>query len=525
MDTERRQTIEYKFLRQNTHHPVPKKRYTFVIYLALFHVAFVVLMGFFSKYDLSNKNGTSNSSGLYAILFHFCFIILFALFTKYDPIYGQSQVPGLYAMFMDVHSMMFIGFGFLMTFLKRYGYGAVGLNFIIAAFVLEWSILVRGWLEAGINGEADFTINIKSLLVADFCAAAVLISFGAVIGKASLSQLIVMATFEVVIQGVNELIGLHYLQAYDVGESIYVHVFGAYFGLAVSKVLQGTREIESTKESSHYHSDLFAMIGTIFLFLYWPSFNSAVAVDEGQTRAIINTFLGIASSCVATFIISLLVGKGRLNMVHVQNATLAGGVAVGAVADMQIEPFGAMIIGTVAGIISTLGFQFLTPTLNETVVHDTCGVNNLHGMPGLLSGIASAIVAATATRENYNGNRLYVFYPSRTPMSNSTEYSNFSLDLTEFSRGGMGRTAAVQGGYQMAALAVTLGMAIIGGIITGYIMKLPIIEQIQDIEEMFDDEPNWLTPEDYSLKLTEVRVQNRESEEEMQEKRVLHTST
>ena len=62
---------------------------------------------------------------------------------------------------MDVHSMMFIGFGFLMTFLKRYGYGAVGLNFIIAAFVLEWSILVRGWLEAGVNGEADFTINVK----------------------------------------------------------------------------------------------------------------------------------------------------------------------------------------------------------------------------------------------------------------------------------------------------------------------------------------------------------------------------
>ena len=146
-------------------------------------------------------------------------------------------------------------------------------------------------------------------------------------------------------------------------------------------------------------------------------------------------------------------------------------------------------------------------------------------MPGLLSAIASAIVAATATRENYNGNRLYVFYPSRIPMPNSTEYSNFSLESTEFAEGGLGRTAAVQGGYQMAALAVTLAMAIIGGIITGYIMKLPIIEQIQDIEEMFDDEPNWLTPEDYSLKLTEVRVQNREGEEEMQEKRVLHTST
>lgn len=38
-----------------------------------------------------------------------------------------------------------------------------------------------------------------------------LISFGAVIGKASLIQLVVMAIFEVVVQGINEHIGLHYL--------------------------------------------------------------------------------------------------------------------------------------------------------------------------------------------------------------------------------------------------------------------------------------------------------------------------
>jgi len=56
---------------------------------------------------------------------------------------------------------------------------------------------------------------ILSLLVADFCAAAVLISFGAVLGKASLSQLIVMATFEVVIQSVNEHIGVHYFKVFS----------------------------------------------------------------------------------------------------------------------------------------------------------------------------------------------------------------------------------------------------------------------------------------------------------------------
>jgi ammonium transporter Rh len=96
---------------------------------------------------------------------------------------------------------------------------------------------------------------------------------------------------------------------------MYVHVFGAYFGLTVARVLHN-KEVESHKEAAVYHSDLFAMIGTLFLWLFWPSFNSAVAVDEGQTRAIVNTLLSISSSCIATFIVSSLVGHGELNMVQ-----------------------------------------------------------------------------------------------------------------------------------------------------------------------------------------------------------------
>jgi hypothetical protein len=40
-----------------------------------------------------------------------------------------------------------------------------------------------------------------------------------------------------------------------------VHVFGAYFGLAVSCVLR--RDVTSEKEGANYNSDIFAMIGKI----------------------------------------------------------------------------------------------------------------------------------------------------------------------------------------------------------------------------------------------------------------------
>lgn len=49
--------------------------------------------------------------------------------------------------FQDVHVMIFVGFGFLMTFLKRYSFGGVGFNFLIAAFGIQWALLMQGWFH------------------------------------------------------------------------------------------------------------------------------------------------------------------------------------------------------------------------------------------------------------------------------------------------------------------------------------------------------------------------------------------
>ena len=46
------------------------------------------------------------------------------------------------------------------------------------------------------------------MLTSDFACAAVLISFGAVLGKLSPLQLVVMSVFEIVIFSVNEKIGI-----------------------------------------------------------------------------------------------------------------------------------------------------------------------------------------------------------------------------------------------------------------------------------------------------------------------------
>jgi ammonium transporter Rh len=58
--------------------------------------------------------------------------------------------------------MMFVGFGFLMTFLRRYGFSAVSLNLVLTAFVIEWSMILRGFLSEEFHEHGQFSISIVS---------------------------------------------------------------------------------------------------------------------------------------------------------------------------------------------------------------------------------------------------------------------------------------------------------------------------------------------------------------------------
>ncbi len=176
-----------------------------------------------------------------------------------------------------------------------------------------------------------------------------------------------------------------------------IHTFGAFFGLSVAFFYQPKEAIADAKGigKSNYLSDLVSMIGTMFLFCFWPSFNAALGDGAAMHRAIINTYLAITSSVIGSIIVARMSHGGKLNMEIVLNASLAGGVAVGSAADIIVMPFGAMLAGFVTGIVSSLGFAYLSAYLKKTIkLHDTCGVLNLHGMPGLIGGIVSAIVAS-----------------------------------------------------------------------------------------------------------------------------------
>jgi len=309
------------------------------------------------------------------IILQIIFVILFGLFTRYDPatayrnqyendhgegsvVHAHQIISNVYPMFQDVHVMIFIGFGFLMTFLKKYGLAAVSLNMLLSVLCIEWSILVNGFLHlhydkcevpealaraarsAGGGGAEELRYNkfcndqwpwiditLGTMLSADFATAAVLISFGVLLGTTTPIQLILMSLIEIVLFNINEVIGRNYIGAVDAGDTIFVHMFGAYFGLAVSRILYNRASTTSKKQGANRTSDLFSMVGTVFLWLFWPSFNSGAAAEgDAQMRGLINTYLSLCACAMSAFAVSALVNPQRkFCMEHIQNATLAGG--------------------------------------------------------------------------------------------------------------------------------------------------------------------------------------------------------
>lgn len=131
-----------------------------------------------------------------------------------------------------------------------------------------------------------------------------------------------------------------------------------------------------------------------------------------------------------------------------------------------------MVVGSIAGILSTVGFKFIKPVIQKFRLHDTCGVNNLHGMPGLLAGIFGIILA---------------FFPT---------YSLYTENIVPVCWDSTNRSYLGQAGYQALALGATIVIAVIGGIITGVILNLKIFSD-EVPSSYHNDFQHWETPDDF----------------------------
>ena len=168
-----------------------------------------------------------------------------------------------YPLGVDVFLMLLAGFGYLMTFLKRYGLSALGFTMIVTVVVTQFAIILVGL--ARLDNELVIKLSFIDIVEGGVFAAAVLISFGVVIGKVNPLELLVMGLLETVFVILNSHVGYHIIGAKDVGGTIFIHTFGAYFGVAVSFCLrrrkpERSEQLEGARCSTQLHGTLVAVV-------------------------------------------------------------------------------------------------------------------------------------------------------------------------------------------------------------------------------------------------------------------------
>lgn len=184
------------------------------------------------------------------------------------------------------------------------------------------------------------------------------------------------------------------------------------------------------------------------------------ATDTGtatnEMHCIINTITALIGSTGATFFLSQHLNGGKFDAVHVQNSTLAGGVAIGATARLAMGPGVALLVGMAAGSVSVLGYFYSSPFLEQKFgIFDTCGVGNLHGYPSVLGGLVSILLVYT---------------------NNSAEFLNYDV--------------GTQSLVQLLAVVCTLAVAIVTGFISGKFISSDVLKN--NIAEDYNDTVWWI---------------------------------
>ncbi|XP_038585870.1 rh blood group, D antigen [Micropterus salmoides] len=385
-----------------------------------------------------------------------------AIYAFYIEIESNVKVDGItfssfYPEFQDVNVMVIVGFGFLGTFLVRYGFSGSGFNLLVAVIATQWAIILNGiesWYHRG-----KIPINLRSLVVAEMCTASALISIGAVMGKTNPVHLILIALLEVSGFVLNEWLLRTLLNVQPLNGIMLLHIFGAFFGLMLTWVLHRKgSEQRFEKEKFDSKTGLFSTLGTVFLWMFWPSFNS-VLVDNRtpgtKLAAICSTYLALAVSAVTAAAVSVLSSpKGKLHPIHMQSCMLAGGVAVGVSMSAVHQPWEAMTIGFTAAVVSTIGFRYLKiHMLFAFQCHDTCAILSTHGLPGLLGWLAHLLIQIK---------------------DDHTTAIRFAV-------------------FHIYTLLITITLSLFMGIITGVILKWKFWRPPQD-KKYFDDQAFWEFP-------------------------------
>ena len=171
----------------------------------------------------------------------------------------------------------------------------------------------------------------------------------------------------------------------DYAGSGVVHMIGGFLALAGAIVVGpriGFREGADLKG----HNIPYVVIGTFILFFGWFGFN--INSDTLGLNAVNTLLAGAAGATSAIYITMMRTGKADIEMGA--NGSLGGLVGITAGCAF-VDPWAAVVIGLIAGVVMLLGVAFIKDVLK---VDDPVGAIAVHGICGAWGLIAVGIFAA-----------------------------------------------------------------------------------------------------------------------------------
>lgn len=318
---------------------------------------------------------------------------LAALFTDYGTISSGEDLLTEETRFgknLDVWFMLML-VAFLMIFIKKYEWG-VALAVLLSAAASF--VMYLGIQDYFFDAAWDQTLLIKAVV----CAITLVIAIGVFLGTVKMWQyLLVGVGFAIFYSLVEWMMGNVMIAgelATDPGGSILVHMCAAYFGLGVALGIREKRAFDEPMYTTT-HSVSFVWLASMLLWMLWPSFVTSQLDLEYVTWGTITCYMAGIGSIISAYLVCMYC-QGKVNPLTYTYAMLCGPVAIGAPL-LSVGPWGALLIGIVAGAISALCFIYLQPWFCKKLgVLDVMGVHNLHGVGGWLGAIFCTVIIAVS---------------------------------------------------------------------------------------------------------------------------------
>jgi ammonium transporter, Amt family len=364
----------------------------------------------------------------------FNFVLVFSFITPLAFAETSSQA----ALSIGVDTLWVLIAAFLVFFMQA-GFGMVEAGFIrskntcniltknfldfcmasLGFFLFGYAIMfgkgnsligLSGWFMNGAESVGGLPIFAFWLFQAAFCGAAATIVAG---GMAERMKFVGYLIYSFIISAfIYPIVGhwiwgggwLAQLNFADFAGSTVVHAVGGFavlIGTIILKPRIGKYDSDGKPKMIAGHNIPLASLGVFILWFGWFGFNpgSTLGVGDGSliARVAMNTNLSAAAGGIlAMLTIWKIAGKPDLSMA--MNGALAGLVAITA-GCAYVEPWAAILIGAIGGVIVVLGV-FL---LDRLGVDDPVGAAPVHGFNGIWGTLAIGLFGQKALGLSSNG--------------------------------------------------------------------------------------------------------------------------